>query len=62
MRDRVRDLLPSCVVAGSHEESEEQEAPPHFVLTPSEMRYVDPMNRFTLDPGQGCNSIVKNLA
>ena len=51
MRDRVKDLLPSCV--SSHEQSDEHEPPPHFVLTPSEMRYVDPMNRFTLDPGQG---------
>ena len=34
------------------EADEEEDSTPHFILTPSEMRYVDPLNRFNLDPGQ----------
>ena len=50
LKDRVMDLLPSWF--GESDEREQPPSSPHFVLSPSEMRYVDPMNRFTLDPGQ----------
>ena len=49
MRDRLRGLLPSWF--GSNSDNGEPPSP-RFVLTPREIRYVAPMNKFGLDPGQ----------
>ena len=46
-RDRIKGLF-RCLGA----EADDESSTPHFILTPSEMRYVDPVNRFNLDPGQ----------